>query len=273
MNPAEELNSLRRLLSEPGNLGVARAAVLGLTVVYACHSNYANWNARAAAAGRRIEAARAAARDAENLELVRSHLKQLYPSLPPAKDKAKFLTDAILETLESEKLELDSFDPPSEVQEGALLYQTFKVDIASAPLERVLAWLARLEAAKPSLRVTRLELYKVGHRGSVRLSADVATAIPAEQALSRLAVSSGQGGAADAAAPTLPPGMGTGRNGGPPISVGKGLVKATMRMGAPGSAATGAPEQPALVGRGAPPPPPGGPGPDGGPPLGAAAHQ
>lgn len=126
---------------------------------------------------RRIETARATATNADTYKELRDQLRSIYAVLPKPKDKDRFLTEAVIETLKAEGLVSESIKPPDEQVQDSLAFQKVLVT-AEVPFTSLVAWLARLEASKPFLHVNSLTLQKSKNPGQASITVGLSTIVP-----------------------------------------------------------------------------------------------
>ena len=125
----------------------------------------------------RLQTAQVIAQNAESFKQARLQLQQIYAVLPKAVNKDRFLTDAVVETLRAASLTSDSIQPPERSADSSLIYQKITVSI-EAKFPEMMAWLARLEAYKPFLRVSSLDVTKSRRLGYCTVSVVVSTIVP-----------------------------------------------------------------------------------------------
>ncbi|MDE2038524.1 MAG: hypothetical protein KGO96_03290 [Elusimicrobia bacterium] len=125
----------------------------------------------------RLLSVQAIAQSADSFEQARLQFDAAAAVLPGPESKDHFLTDAIVETLRSSGLTSESIQPPEESVEAGLRYQKITVSL-QAGFAQLLPWLARVEAHRPYLHISSLDVVKGAGVGTYSVSAGISTIIP-----------------------------------------------------------------------------------------------
>lgn len=174
-----ELQLVSGTIKEKGQQRFQRAILLAAIIVFgAYYLLYGPSQKNLNQIEKQIQMAQLTAQSADGYKQLRDQIREAYALLPRSEDKDKFLTQAVIETLRSEGITSDSIQPPDEIIHGEAAYQTISVS-AQVKFAEVVAWIARLEAARPYLKVTGLDIQKSSRLGYCTIKADVATMIPA----------------------------------------------------------------------------------------------
>lgn len=173
-----ELTLVANTLKDKGAKRFERPLIIGLVLVVAAYYVlYLPPQKKLDGLQRRLDTARASKENAEAYKQVRDRLRSVYAVLPKTKDKDHFLTQAVIETLRAEGLTSDSIKPPEENKEANVVFQQITVS-AQLKFPELIGWLARLEASKPYLHVTSVDLNKSKRLGYCEVSAAVSTIVP-----------------------------------------------------------------------------------------------
>lgn len=173
-----ELQLVANTLKDKGARRFQRPLIIGAVIIFgAYYLLYLPPRKKLDGLQRNIETAKAASDNAEAFKAAREQLLAAYAAMPSIKDKDHFLIQAVVETLRAESLTSDSIHPPEENSESSLLYQKITVAV-QVRFSELLGWLARLEASKPFLHVSSLELIKSKRLGYCDVQAGISTIVP-----------------------------------------------------------------------------------------------
>jgi hypothetical protein len=175
----DEIQTVSQTLKAKGSKRFERALLLGGAMVgLSYYFVYLPPMRKLEGLQRRIDSARAMSQNTDAYIQARDRLRSQYALMPKTADKDQFLTQAIVETLRAEGLTSDSILPPDEMKESNLSFQQIKVS-AQMRFPELIGWLARIEASKPFLYVTSLEVFKSKNRmGYCDVTVGVSTIIP-----------------------------------------------------------------------------------------------
>lgn len=174
----DEVQIVSQTLREKGSKRFEKPIVLGVVLVLASYYLlYAPPQKKLDVLQGRIDAAKALHQNADNYTVSRDRLRAAYSILPKMKDKDHFLVEAVLETLRAEGLTSDSIQPPDENKDANLDYQQIKVS-AQMKFPELVGWLARIEASKPFLHISSVDIAKSKRLGYCEVQAGVATIVP-----------------------------------------------------------------------------------------------
>lgn len=173
-----EVSTVSSTLREKGHKRFERPLFFAAVVLVASYYLlYMPPQRKLAGLQRRIDNARVLSQNAEAFKQVRDKLRATYAVMPKTKDKDQFLTQAIIETLRAEGLTSDSIQPPDEMKDSNLAFQQLKVS-AQMKFPELLGWLARVEASKPFLHVSAVDLQKSKRMGYCEVTVGVSTILP-----------------------------------------------------------------------------------------------
>mgnify|MGYP001564275331 CR=1 FL=1 len=174
-----ELQLVANTLKDKGARRFQRPLIIGAAIIFgAYYLLYLPPQKKLNGLQRKIESAKAASASTEAFKGAREQLLKTYAAMPTINDKDRFLTQAVVETLRAESLTSDSIHPPEENSESSLHYQKITVAL-QLRFSEMLGWLARLEASKPFLHISSLDLRKSKRLGYCDVQAGISTIVPA----------------------------------------------------------------------------------------------
>ncbi|MBI5629466.1 MAG: hypothetical protein HY921_01135 [Elusimicrobia bacterium] len=177
-NEARIINSTIR---ERGLNRFLRPILFGGIIVYICYSMvYQKPGRQLAGLNKKIEASRATSQYADNYKTLRDRLGEVRALLPTVKERDRWLTGAILDSMRSGNILADSILPPDEVEQSGLVFQKVSVSL-ELKFPDLVAWLSRMEDAKPLMHIASFDLSKKADRpGRNGVNCTIATIIPAQ---------------------------------------------------------------------------------------------
>lgn len=149
-------------------------AVAAIAVVGAYWLVYAPPGKKLADLDKKLTTAKATAKFADEYKDVRARLYAIYAVLPGF--GAASLTANVVEACKLENIIPDGIDPPQEQEAPGLSIQSVTVKMTE-PYEKIAAWLLRLEANRPLMHISSLELRKKG-LGKTEATVVVTTIVP-----------------------------------------------------------------------------------------------
>ena len=174
-----EVQIIQAVMREKGTQRFARPMVIGLMMIILAYAGiYAPPAKKMAALQRRIFQAKRTAEFADSYTGMRDKLFSVYAIMPPVKDRESWLTGALVETMKSETIIADSIGTPEEDERSGLVFQRVTVS-AELGFSQLMSWLRSIEAKKPLLHVSTIELTKrsqpLGHNG---VNLNISTVVP-----------------------------------------------------------------------------------------------
>ncbi len=106
-----------------------------------------------------LEVSRNSAKHADTYKELKDRLNMVYMQLPLPKDRADMLSEAVKEALRAEGIVSTSFNPPADTDMAGGVVQSLGINIR-VKFPEMMAFLARLEAHKPAIHVSSLDLSK-----------------------------------------------------------------------------------------------------------------
>jgi len=155
-----EINIVSATFREKGANRFGRALALGLSLPCAAYLlAYAPANRKLSSLDSVLAMARTTAERADTYKELKDRLSAVYTQLPPPKDRGNWLSDTVKEALRSEGIVPTQFKPPQEEESSGVVVQNLSI-VMSVKFAEMMSFLARLEATKPLVQVTSLDLSK-----------------------------------------------------------------------------------------------------------------
>ena len=155
----------------------ARALLLAVLVPGAVYYLlYSPARRKLANLGHELAVARIAATHSDTYKQLQERLSSAYAKLPLPKDRGAWISDTVKDALRAQEIVVSQFTPPTEEESGGNTIQTLSIKM-TVQFAELMAFLARLEANKPVLRVTSLELGKKEQPGSNDVGCGISTLI------------------------------------------------------------------------------------------------
>lgn len=126
-----------------------------------------------------VRAAEATSKYADEYVSVRDAVRAAHSKLPGPRDKDTFLFEKVREALNAENLVTGTLAPPSSIEHAGLARQTMTLTL-ELKFQQLVSFLARLEAIKPAIVLTSLDLNRSQSQGIGynRVTLEVTTVIP-----------------------------------------------------------------------------------------------
>lgn len=174
-----ELDVVAATLRDKGGKRFAVAfALAGLCVALAYFGVYRPPHEKGAGLTREIAKAKAMSSAGAQYKELRDELALVYATLPQMKDREQWLSNAMIDSLRAGSLTPDNFKPTVENEISGLIFQSSTVQL-TIKFAEFHAWLTRLEATKPLLHISSLNVRKKPELfGWNDAKCEVMTAIP-----------------------------------------------------------------------------------------------
>lgn len=174
-----EIQMVSSTFREKGTNRFVRPVVLGAFIVGVSYAYvYSPPLKKMKKLDKTITAAKATSIHADRYKEMRERLLNIYAQLPSREGRATWLTDTVVESMKAENVISDSIQPPDETRQSRFIAQKVTVT-ARLKFSEVFAWLYRLEAVKPQLQLSTLEINKsVEEIGLNQVICGVSVAIP-----------------------------------------------------------------------------------------------
>lgn len=174
----EEIVSTASNLREKGPRHFMRPLAFLAIVVYGCYAlALGSAQSKLKKIEKKLATARATAQYADTYREQMDALRIHYYRLPSLSHRDRWLFETYIETLKAENIVSD-LKPPSEEEISGLIYQRIEMT-SKLKFAQIVAMLARLEAIRPVIRVTRLSFAKdLADLGMNGVACTLETAIP-----------------------------------------------------------------------------------------------
>lgn len=170
-----EISFVNSTIKDKGSNRFSRPIIIGGLLVFGSYwFVYAPPGKKLAGLARQLDTAKATAQFADAYKDVHARLYSIYPLLPRPEQAS--VTANIVETLRLENIISDSLQPPSESEVAGLLHQNVSVTM-TVGFSELLAWLLRVEAHRPVLHLSSIEIRKK-NREKYEAQVVVSTVIP-----------------------------------------------------------------------------------------------
>ena len=156
----DEIRSVFGTLKDKGANRFGRALALSLALPFAAYLLiYTPAMRKLAHLDDELSRARLMARQADDYNQVKNRLLVAYSKLPLPKDRANWLSDTVKEALRSENIVASQLPAPSEEDVHGIVTQNLSIGM-NLKFSELMALLTRLEASKPLIHISRVELTK-----------------------------------------------------------------------------------------------------------------
>ncbi|MBI5240844.1 MAG: hypothetical protein HY926_10260 [Elusimicrobia bacterium] len=156
----DELKLVMGTLKDKGTSRFGRMLVVAIAMPAVSYFMvYTKAEQRLAEVGGELQVSRNAAKHADTYKELKQRLDETYALLPRPQDRADLLFETVKEALRSEGIVSTSFNPPNETEMTGGVVQNLGINIR-VKFPELLAFLARLEANKPAIHISVLDLTK-----------------------------------------------------------------------------------------------------------------
>jgi len=155
-----EIKLVSSTLKDKGTNRFGRAILVALCVPLAAYQLvYAPSKKKLYNLDGEIKTAQTRAQNVDTYSELKTRLNMAYAQLPLPKDRANWLGDTVKEALRSQGIVASGFAPPTEEETNGVVVQDLNITM-DVKFSDLMGFLARVEATKPMLLVTHLEMTK-----------------------------------------------------------------------------------------------------------------
>lgn len=157
-------------------------ALGGGAVLFAYALVYLPANSRVARLAKKVQAAKAAVKYADDYKDMSEKLARFYATAPAAQERNSWLVNRLVDSMKAEGVTSDSIPMPKDREQSGFIIQ--QVDVAvPVRFPQLVSWLDRLELSKPLLQVDSIELQKTeDNPGANMVVCGVSAVLPARDA-------------------------------------------------------------------------------------------
>ncbi|HAM36834.1 MAG TPA: hypothetical protein DEB40_13430 [Elusimicrobia bacterium] len=159
----DEFKLITATIQEKGVNRFGRVLILSMAVPFCVYKFiYLAADGKYGKLDKELSVAKTTSQYADSYKQLKSSLLAPYDELPPAQDRAKWLSDKVRDALRAEGLVATQLQPPQEEAGSGSIVQSLNVMI-DVSFPELLAFVARLEESRPRIHVRFIELAKKPH--------------------------------------------------------------------------------------------------------------